>query len=85
MLEYKTYKEACEKFTWDQTWELFDGTSENFNMGHEFVDRHVGKGIAIRIKFQDRHREEYTFDELSKWSSQFANALCGVQTIRVPI
>ena len=75
MLEYETYEEAREKFTWEQTWEVFDGNPENFNMGHECVDRHVGKGTAIRIKFYDRHREEYTFNELSKWSSQFANAL----------
>ena len=75
MLEYETYEEAREKFNWDQTWEVFDGNPEQYNMGHECVDRHVGKGTAIRIKFYDRHREEYTFDELSKWSSQFANAL----------
>ena len=68
-------REAREKFKWEQTWELFDGNHDNFNMGHECVDRHAGKGVAIRIKFHDRHREEYTFDELSKCSSQFANAL----------
>ena len=75
MLEYSTYEEAREKFTWNQTWELFDGTPENFNMGNECVDRHIGKGTAIRIKFYDGHREEYTFEQLSKMSSQFANAL----------
>ncbi len=75
MLDYGSYEEAREKFKWEQTWELFDGNRDNFNMGHECVDRHVGKGTAIRIKFDDRHREEYTFDELSKWSSQFAHAL----------
>ncbi len=75
MLQYESYEEARERFTWDQTWELFDGSRENFNMGHECVDRHVGKGTAIRIKFYDRHREEYSFDELSAWSSQFANGL----------
>lgn len=78
MLDYQTYEEACENFTWDQTWELFDGTPENFNMGHECVDRHMGKGTAIRIKFYDGHREEYSFDSLSKMSSQFAHALEGM-------
>jgi acetyl-CoA synthetase len=82
MLEYRTYEEARENFTWDQAWELFDGTAENFNMGHECVDRHVVKGTAIRIKFYDGHREEYTFDQLSKMSSQFAHGLeaMGIQS-----
>ncbi len=81
MLEYQTYEEARKNFTWDQTWEVFDGTPENFNMGHECIDRHVGKGTALRIKFDDGHREEYTFDQVSKMSSQFAHALeaMGVQ------
>jgi len=82
MLGYRTYEEAIENFTWDQTWELFDGTPQNFNMGHECVDRHVDKGTAIRIKFYDGHREEYTFDQLSKMSSQFAHGLeaMGIQS-----
>ena len=75
MLDYQNYDEAYAKFNWDQTWELFDGDPGNFNMGHECVDRHVGKGTAIRIKFADGHREEYSFDQLSKMTSQFANAL----------
>lgn len=81
MLEYQTYEEARKNFTWDQTWEVFDGTPEKFNMGHECIDRHVGKGTALRIKFDDGHREEYTFDQISKMSSQFAHALesMGVQ------
>jgi hypothetical protein len=49
MLEYSTYEEAREKFAWNQTWELFDGTPENFNLGHECVDRHIGIGTATRI------------------------------------
>jgi len=81
MLEYQTYEEARKNFTWDQTWELFDGTSENFNMAYECIDRHVGKGTALRIKFDDGHKEQYTFDQVSKVSSQFAHALeaMGVQ------
>ncbi|BBO72627.1 acetate--CoA ligase [Desulfosarcina widdelii] len=75
MLEYETYEEAHKNFTWDQTWEIFDGSPENFNMAHECIDRHVGKGIALRIKFDDGHREEYSFDQVSKMSSQFAHAL----------
>ena len=75
ILEYKTYEEAREKFTWNQVWDLFDGNKEQFNIAHECIDRHLGKGTAVRIKFDDGHTEEYTFDQISKWSSQFAHAL----------
>jgi len=75
MFDYKTYEEARQKFTIDQIWELFDRTPENFNLGHECVDRHKNKGTAIRIQFDDGHREEYSFQELSRLSSQFANTL----------
>lgn len=73
--DYRTYREAKEHFTWDQIWDEFDGNKERFNVAHECIDRHLGKGTAVRIKFADGHSEEYTFDEISGWSSQFANAL----------
>ncbi len=75
IMDYKTYDEAREKFSWDQVWDLFDGSSESFNIAHECIDRHRGKGTAIRLKFDDGHTETYTFDQISKWSSQFAHAL----------
>lgn len=75
MLNYKTYEEAREKFTIDQVWELFDGDRDNLNLGHECVDRHTEKGTAIRVKFEDGHTERYTFHQLSRLSSKFANAL----------
>ncbi|OIN95870.1 MAG: hypothetical protein AUJ48_02410 [Deltaproteobacteria bacterium CG1_02_45_11] len=75
ILDYKTYEEAREKFSWDQVWDIFDGDKNNFNIAHECIDRHVGKGTAIRLKFDDGHTEKYTFDQISKWSSQLANAL----------
>jgi len=75
IFDYKSYEEARGKFTWDQVWELFDGGRDHFNLAHECIDRHVGKGTAIRLKFDDGHTEKYTFDEISRWSSQFANAL----------
>jgi acetyl-CoA synthetase len=74
-MEYRTYEEAKEKFRFDQVWGLFDGNKQSFNIGHECIDRHVGKGTAIRIKFDDGHTEKYDFDKISKLSSQFANAL----------
>lgn len=75
MTEYRSYEEAVEKFTIDQVWELFDGSQEHFNITHECIDRHRDKGTAIRIKYEDGHTEQYTFSELSRLTSQFANAL----------
>jgi len=72
---YKTYEEAKAKFTWDQVWDLFDGDREHFNIAHECIDRHPPEDTAIRIKFADRHVEEYTFGELSVLTSKFAHAL----------
>ena len=77
-LEYKTYEEAMEKFRWSERWKLFDGAKGKFNIAHECMDRHVGKGTAIRIKFDDGHTEGYGFDEISRLSSQFACALEGL-------
>jgi acetyl-CoA synthetase len=73
--EYMTYKEAESHFTWDKIWDIFDGNREYYNIAHECIDRHVGKGTALRIKFDDGHSEQYSFDEISDLSSQFANAL----------
>jgi len=75
ILDYQTYQEASEKFRWNQVWETFEGTRENFNIAHECIDRHVGKGTAVRIKFEDGHSEQYSFDDISRRSSKFANAL----------
>ncbi len=75
MTEYRSYEEAVENFTIDQIWELFDGSPEDFNIAHECIDRHRHKGTAIRIKFEDGHAEKYTFSEISRLTSQFANAL----------
>ncbi len=75
LTEYRTYEEAKEKFHFNQAWELFDGNKERFNIGYECIDRHVRKGTALRIKFEDGHAEKYEFEKISKLSSQFANVL----------
>ncbi|MEM2385088.1 MAG: AMP-binding protein [Candidatus Bathyarchaeia archaeon] len=74
-LDYETYEEAVRKYRPEERWKVFDGTPDNFNIAYECIDRHKGKGLAVGIKFSDGHSEEYTFDELSKFSSQFANML----------
>lgn len=74
-LEYDTYEEAKKKFRWSERWEVFDGNRQKFNITHECVSRHVSDEVAIRIKFDDRHKEIYTFKEFDRLVSQFANML----------
>jgi len=74
-LNYKTYEEAKKHFNWKERWDVFDGTKDNFNVAHECIDRHPADEIALRIKFDDRRTERYTFGELSRLTSKFANML----------
>ena len=74
-LNYTTYAEAKEKFKWSDRWEVFDGTKDNFNITHECVDRHPKDDYALRIKFDTGATESYTFGQLSRYTSQFANML----------
>ncbi len=74
-LNYTTYAEAKEKFTWSERWAVFDGTKDDFNIAHECVDRHPADEYALRIKFDTKKTESYTFGELSKLTSKFANML----------
>jgi acetyl-CoA synthetase len=60
----------------EKLWELFDGSRERLNIGHECVDRHSGSGrTAIRIAYADGHEESIGFAELSSNSSRFAHRL----------
>jgi len=74
-LQYKTYEEAKENFTWNERWEVFDESQENLNIAYECIERHPKEKTAIRLRFDDRRQEVYTFDELSRLTSQFANML----------
>jgi acetyl-CoA synthetase len=71
----RTYREARERFSWDALWALFDGDRRRLNLGHECLDRHVGRGTALRIQFADGRREEHDFESLATWSSRFAHFL----------
>jgi len=75
VLDVRRYPEAREQFRWDALWDLVDGDRARLNLAHECVDRHVGKGTALRIQFADGHREEHDFGALAEWSSRFANFL----------
>lgn len=75
ILDVRHYPEAREGFRWDALWHLVDGDRARLNLAHECVDRHVGKGTALRIQFADGRREEHDFAALAEWSSRFANVL----------
>jgi acetyl-CoA synthetase len=75
VLDVRRYPEARERFRWEALWELFDGDRTRLNLAHECVDRHVGRGTALRIQFADGRREEHDFGALAEWSSRFANVL----------
>jgi acetyl-CoA synthetase len=75
LLETRSYREALATFQWDALWQLFDGDREHLNLAHECVDRHAGKGTALRIQHANGRRDEHDFDELAAWSSRFANFL----------
>jgi acetyl-CoA synthetase len=72
-LEYDTYEEAKAQFTWDQAWELVDGTPASINAYHECIERHTG--TAARIKYSDGSAAEHSFGELSDAAGRFANLL----------
>ncbi|MGH7356206.1 MAG: acyl-CoA synthetase [Candidatus Rokuibacteriota bacterium] len=75
ILTVRSYPEALRRFGWPALWDLFDGDRGRLNLAHECVDRHAGKGTALRIQFADGRREEHSFDALAAWSSRFANYL----------
>lgn len=74
-LNYESYEEALKYYNPADRWKVFDGTPHNFNIAHECIDRHKGKGVAINVKFEDGHIESYTFNLVSGLSSKFANYL----------
>ena len=71
------WREATAGFSWEALWTLFDGDRERLNIAHECVDRHAGRGVALRLAGADGRHEEHAFDDLAAWSSRFANFLEG--------
>jgi acetyl-CoA synthetase len=76
LTECTTYADAQRLFSTARLWELFDGSRERLNIGHECVDRYATLGrVALRIAHADGTDETITFIELSAWSSRFAHWL----------
>jgi acetyl-CoA synthetase len=73
--DLRTYRAAHDQFRWSALWDLVDGDRARLNLAHECVDRHAGRGPAIRLQFADGRREEHDFATLTAWSSRFAHFL----------
>ena len=71
----RSYRDALAGFSWNALWQLFDGDRRRLNIAHECVDRHAGRGTALRVQFADGRREEHDFEALAAWSSRFAHFL----------
>ncbi len=74
-LDYTTYAEAKEKFSFEERWDVFSGNKDNFNIAYECIDRHPPGETALRIKFDDGRSETYQFADLQRLTSQFAHFL----------
>lgn len=70
-----SYEQAIAEFSWEQLWSLFDGDPEHLNIAGECLDRHPPDRVAARIAHGDGTREQLTFGELSRATSQFAHLL----------
>jgi len=75
------YQDACRRFIWAAARSELDGLpdSAGLNIAHEAVDRHATSSranvVALRWLARDGARREFTYAQLSRLSSQFANAL----------
>ena len=75
LLDVRRYPDVLRAFRWEALWELFDGDRDRLNLAHECVDRHIGRGTALRLKFDDGRSETHSFEDLAAWSSRFANLI----------
>jgi acetyl-CoA synthetase len=75
MISTTSYQQAIADFSWDQLWDLFDGTREHLNIAHECLDRHPPDRVAARVAHAGGAREQLSFGELSRATSQFAHLL----------
>jgi acetyl-CoA synthetase len=77
LTHYTSYSDAQRHFSPAALWALFDGDRARLNIGHECLDRHVAKGVAVRLAHADGRDEALTFRELAAASSRFAHFLAG--------
>jgi acetyl-CoA synthetase len=75
------YEKTCAEFSWDGVRRELDGLpgGQGMNIAHEAVDRHMGRSqqdrLALRWLGKDGTVRDFTFADLSRESSRFANVL----------
>jgi acetyl-CoA synthetase len=75
------YGKTCAEFSWTEVRREFSGLpgGKGLNIAHEAVDRHMGgpnrDRLAIRWLGKDGAVRDFTFADLSRESSRFANVL----------
>ena len=77
--DYPTAEEIHEQFNWEEfsRQHLDWDPAERLNIAHEVVDRHAKdpKKVALFCISREGKEEKYTYRELKKLTSQFANVL----------
>lgn len=71
------YQQAAQGFDLERAVkEMLSGSADALNACHECCDRHANTDkVALYWQGKDGRKEQYTFKQLQKWSSQFANFL----------
>ena len=69
------HADALRLFSRERLWELFDGQAQGLNIGHECLDRHPPRRIAVRIARADGTRTAHTFGALARASARCAHWL----------
>jgi acetyl-CoA synthetase len=77
MTSRPTYRDACQAFRWEESARALHWTpGAPVNLGRTIVDRHAGSGRpALHWLGKRGEARTYTYEELSRLSSQFANVL----------
>ena len=77
------YPAACASFSWAAARAEMDGLpGGGLNIAHEAVDRHLAQGrgdrLALRWLAKDGGQRDFTYAELARQTSRFANVLAGL-------
>lgn len=74
--EYTAFADAQREFSTAKLWEMYDGTSERFNIGHECIDRWAADADRVAVNIvRAGGVEPVTFREISEQSNRLANYL----------
>jgi acetyl-CoA synthetase len=72
-LGYASYNQLQQEFSWNEAWDLVDGTPAAINAAAECLDRHTG--TAAKVVYGDGSTATHSFQALSRKAAQFAHAL----------